>query len=89
MLTPLEPFIDISSELSLSLPIDLPDKKYQYQGDFGNVFIETINDYYRPQRRPPPKPVSAAIRKSTVVVVHPRSIATIFLSFSCQFFIST
>ncbi|CAF1683806.1 unnamed protein product, partial [Adineta ricciae] len=72
MLTPLEPLIDISSELSLSLPIDLPDKKYQYQGEFGNVFIETINDYYRPQRRPPPKPVSATIPANSLSALERR-----------------
>lgn len=63
MLTPLEPSIDINDELSLSLAINLPDKKYQYQGEFGNVFIDNINDYYRPHRRPPPKPVSQTIGK--------------------------
>ena len=47
MLTPLEPSIDINNELSLSLPFNLSDKKYQYQGEFGNVFIENINDYYQ------------------------------------------
>ena len=55
MLIPLEPSIDINNELSLCLPFDLSDKKYSYQGEFGHVFIENINDYYRPHRRPPPK----------------------------------
>jgi hypothetical protein len=63
MLTPLEPSIDISNELSLSLPFNLPDKKHSYQGEFGHVFIETISDYYRPHRRPPIKPISATIRE--------------------------
>jgi hypothetical protein len=63
MLTPLEPSIDINNELSVSLPFNLPDKKYQYQGEFGHVFIENINDYYRPHRRPPIKPISSTIRK--------------------------
>jgi hypothetical protein len=62
MLTPLEPSIDISNELSLTLPFNLPDKKYQYQGEFGHVFIENINDHYRPNRRPPIKPISSTIR---------------------------
>jgi hypothetical protein len=63
MLTPLEPSIDINNELSITLPFNLPEKKYQYQGEFGHVFIENINDYYRPHRRPPIKPISSIIRK--------------------------
>ncbi len=62
MLTPLEPSIDINNELSLSLSIDLSEKKYPYQGEFGHVFIENINDYYRPHRRPSVKPISSIIR---------------------------
>ncbi|CAF3505803.1 unnamed protein product [Adineta steineri] len=61
MLTPLEPSIDINNELSLSLPIDVPEKKYSYQGEFGHAFIENINDYYRPHRRPPLKPIPSTI----------------------------
>jgi hypothetical protein len=45
MLTPIEPLIDINNETS--------SKKSNYQGEFGNIFIETINDYYRPYRRAP------------------------------------
>lgn len=63
MLTPLEPSIDINNDLSITLPFDLPDKKYQYQGDFGNVFIETVQDYYRPYRRPPVKPITSTAGK--------------------------
>ena len=63
MLTPLEPPIDINNELSLSLPFDLPEKKYQHQGEFGHAFIENIHDYYRPHRRPPPKPIPSTIGK--------------------------
>ena len=63
MLTPLEPSIDINNELSLSLPIDPPDKKYQCQGEFGHVFIDNMNDHYRPHRRPPAKPISSTTRK--------------------------
>jgi hypothetical protein len=63
MLTPFEPSIDINNELSLSLPFNLPDKKYPYQGEFGHVFIDNIQDYYRPHRRPPIKPISLTIRK--------------------------
>lgn len=63
MLTPLEPSIDINNELSLTLPFDTPDKKFQYQGDFGNAFIEGIQDHYRPHRKPPAKPVSSTTCK--------------------------
>jgi hypothetical protein len=52
MLTSLEPSIDINNELSLSLSFDLPDKKHSYQGEFGHVFIENIQDFYRPQIKP-------------------------------------
>ncbi len=62
MLTPLEPSIDINNELSLSLPFALPEKRHPCQGEFGHVFVENIPDYYRPNRRPPPKPVSSTIR---------------------------
>lgn len=62
MLTPLEPSIDINNELSLSLPFNIPDKKHQYQDEFGHVFIANINDHYRPNRRPPIKPISSTIR---------------------------
>lgn len=61
MLTPLEPSIDISNDLSLSLPFNMPEKKSKFHGDFGQVFIESIQDYYRPNRRPPLKPVSSTI----------------------------
>lgn len=58
MLTPLEPSIDINNELSLSLPIDLTNKKHPCRGEFGHVFVDGIADHYRPHRRPPPKPVA-------------------------------
>ena len=63
MLTPLEPSIDINDDLSLTLPFYLPDKKSKYQGEFGNVFIDNSPDYYRPNRRPPLKPISTTIGK--------------------------
>ena len=65
MLTPLEPSIDINNELSITLPFNIPEKKSSYQGEFGNVFIENLPDYYRPNRRPPPpqiKPISSTHR---------------------------
>lgn len=61
MLTPLEPSIDINDELSLQLPFKLSDKKSKYLGDFGHVFIENIQDYYRPNRRPPLKPIASTL----------------------------
>jgi hypothetical protein len=39
------------------------DKKLKFQGEFGHVFIDTIQDYYRPHRRPPLKLVSSTIGK--------------------------
>jgi hypothetical protein len=54
MLTPVEPLIDISNELSLSLPVNFSGKKSKSQGEFGDIFIDNINDYYRPYRRAPP-----------------------------------
>ena len=56
MLTPLEPAIDISNDLSLSLPFEISEKS-KFQGDFGQVFIDSVQDYYRPHRRPPLKHV--------------------------------
>jgi hypothetical protein len=50
MLTPLEPLIDNKDDLSLPFA----GKKSNYQGVFGDAFIENISDYYRPNRRPPP-----------------------------------
>ncbi|CAF1210250.1 unnamed protein product [Rotaria sordida] len=72
MLTPLEPSIDINNDLSLSLPFDLPDKKYQYQGEFGNVFIENISDHYRPYRKPPVKPISSIISSNSLSMLERR-----------------
>ncbi|CAF1068255.1 unnamed protein product [Didymodactylos carnosus] len=46
MLNPMEPSIDISKE-PYSI-IGLSDKQYNSEGDFGDVYIETIDDYYRP-----------------------------------------
>jgi hypothetical protein len=46
MLTPVEPILDINNEISTS-------KKSNYQGEFGDIFIENINDYYRPYRQAP------------------------------------
>lgn len=64
MLTPLEPSIDINNELSLALPFNIPEKKYSSQGAFGHIFVETLADYYRPNRRPPIKPLSLALGMS-------------------------
>jgi hypothetical protein len=50
MLTPLEPLIDNKDDVSFHMS----EKKSNYQGEFGNVFIENIHDYYRPNRRAPP-----------------------------------
>ena len=65
MLTPLEPAIDINNELSLPLPFNLPEKKSSSQGEFGHVFIENSPDYYRPNRRPPVKPISLTLGMSS------------------------
>ncbi len=51
MLTPLEPLIDNKNDLSFNIS----DKKSSYQGEFGDVFIENITDYYRSYRRAPPR----------------------------------
>ncbi|CAF3790913.1 unnamed protein product [Rotaria sp. Silwood1] len=48
MLTSLEPIIDSTSDLFL--PFKFFDKELKYQGEFGDIFIENINDYYRPNR---------------------------------------
>jgi hypothetical protein len=50
MLTPFEPLIENRDDLSFHFS----EKKSNYQGEFGNIFIENIHDYYRPNRRPPP-----------------------------------
>lgn len=50
MLTPLEPALDHRDDLVL--PIS--QKKSPYQGQFGDIFIENLSDYYRPNRRAPP-----------------------------------
>jgi len=65
MLTPLEPSININNIMNYHYLYHLIYliKKYQYQREFGHVFIENINDYYRPNRRPPIKPISSTIRK--------------------------
>ncbi|CAF3363447.1 unnamed protein product [Rotaria sp. Silwood1] len=72
MLTPLEPSIDINNDLSLSLPFDIPDKKYQNQGEFGNVFIENIPDHYRPYRKPPVKPISSRMYSNSLSMLERR-----------------
>src|SRR5689334_1477099 len=72
MLTPLEPSIDINNELSLSLPFNIPDKKHSYQGEFGNVFIDNIQDHYRPHRRPPIKPISSTIHPNSLSALERR-----------------
>ena len=46
MLTPLEPLIENKE--------DSDEKKSNYRGEFGDVFIENLHDYYRPNRRAPP-----------------------------------
>ncbi|UJR10319.1 hypothetical protein I4U23_014525 [Adineta vaga] len=56
MLTPVEPLIDLSKELPLSMNFS-NIKKHQYQGEFGDIFIDDMNDYYRSYRRAPPKPI--------------------------------
>ncbi|CAF0790054.1 unnamed protein product [Rotaria sordida] len=48
-LTPIEPMIDNTDELLL--PFKFSNKKLRNQGEFGNIFIENINDYYRPNRQ--------------------------------------
>ena len=55
-LTPVEPSIDISSELPLSLKFSGISKP-SCQGAFGDVYLDSINDHYRPSRRAPPKRV--------------------------------
>ncbi|CAF1000074.1 unnamed protein product [Adineta ricciae] len=59
MLTPVEPLIDVSNELCLSVNFS-STKKYSFQGEFGDVFLDDITDYYRPHRRAPPKPIKAS-----------------------------
>lgn len=49
MLTPIEPIIDVKNDLILNFST----KKSKYQGEFGDVFIENIPDYYRSYRRRP------------------------------------
>jgi hypothetical protein len=65
MLTPMEPAIDINNELSLPLPFNLSEKKSSFQGEFGDIFIENIPDCYRPNRRPPVKPLSLTLGMSS------------------------
>lgn len=50
MLTPLEPALDHRDDLVLPFS----QKKSNSQGQFGDVFIENLPDYYRPNRRAPP-----------------------------------
>jgi len=50
MLTPLEPLIDIQDDLSFHFS----ETKSNYQGEFGDIFITNIDDYYRSYRRAPP-----------------------------------
>lgn len=57
MLTPIEPIIETQHDLLINFPIT----KSKYQGEFGDVFIENINDHYRPYRRPPPSTVSNSL----------------------------
>ena len=59
MLTPVEPLIDVSNDLCLSVNFS-STKKYSFQGEFGDVFLNDITDYYRPHRRAPPKPIKAS-----------------------------
>lgn len=70
MLTPLEPAIDINNELSLPLPFNLPEKKSSSQGEFGGIFIENSPDYYRPNRRPPVKPISLTLGMFSSSIFH-------------------
>ncbi|CAF1248982.1 unnamed protein product [Adineta steineri] len=54
MLTPVEPLIDISNELFLSSSVNIIDiKKSKFQGEFGDIFIDNVQDHYRPYRRAP------------------------------------
>jgi hypothetical protein len=53
-LTPVEPLIDISNEQPVPVNFSVV-KKSQCQGEFGDIFIDNINDYYRPHRRAPSK----------------------------------
>lgn len=80
MLTPLEPAIDINNELSLPLPFNLPEKKSSSQGEFGHVFIENIPDYYRPNRRPPIKPISLTLGMSSSPTVNHLNLRHLFLA---------
>ncbi|CAF2074749.1 unnamed protein product [Rotaria magnacalcarata] len=48
-LIPLEPSIDKPNELPL--PFKISDKTTKHQGEFGHVFIENMNDCYRPNRQ--------------------------------------
>lgn len=49
MLTPLEPLIEKSNEISL--PFKISDQTPNYQGELGNILIENISDHYRPYRK--------------------------------------
>ena len=51
MLTPIEPMIDIKDDLSYSF---VSEQKSKYQGNFGDIFIDTLTDFYRPTHRAPP-----------------------------------
>ena len=50
MLTPVEPTIDSKDDLVFRFS----EKKCPHQGRFGDIFIDKLSDYYRPNRRAPP-----------------------------------
>lgn len=50
MLTPVEPTIEHKDDFIFRFM----EKKYSHQGQLGDVFIENLSDYYRPNRRAPP-----------------------------------
>jgi hypothetical protein len=77
MLTPIEPSIDIKNDLFFNFS----DNKSKYQGEFGDIFIENIKDYYRPYRRappPPPPPIISSLerhyRLCSNILDHPPSL---------------
>lgn len=80
MLIPLEPAIDINNELSLSLPFNLSEKKYSSQGELGHIFIENILDYYRPNRRPPIKPISLTLGMSCLLYLSDNNLYLTYFS---------
>lgn len=51
MLTPVEPTIDIKGDLSVT---SASEQKFKYRGDFGDLFLDNLTDFYRPNRRAPP-----------------------------------